>query len=80
MLPFLKKNQSIGATTTVLRKSDTSDEDSGYEGGLDHCSQELIDAVQAGDKSRVSRALQDAFDILESMPHEEAEPSESEKE
>ncbi len=83
MLPFLKKNMSPGMMTTSVRKPDTSKEDEGKESdtdGIEYCAQDLIDAVRSGDKQAAARALRDAFEILESSPHEEGPHNEQESE
>ncbi len=83
MLPFLKKNMSSGMMTTSVRKPDTSKEDEGGKSdtdGIEYCAQDLIDAVRSGDKQAAARALKDAFEILESQPHEEYDHNEQESE
>lgn len=71
MLPFLnKKDQKMSAGVIVKqREPDYPEEDK--DAPIDACSQALIKAVQAQDVKGVSAALQDAFEILESIPHEE---------
>jgi hypothetical protein len=46
--------------------------------GLDSAAEELLRAIEGKDVGRISDALSNAFQLLESMPHEEAEEEESE--
>lgn len=75
MLPFLaKKNQGAATQAGLLVKTRTPDEKPDQDdpsAAIDACSKALIDAVHARDAKGVSAAIKDAFDILESMPHEE---------
>ena len=41
--------------------------------GLHEIAAELISAVHAGDPAKVAECLEDAFEMLEMMPHSEAE-------
>ncbi len=74
MLPFLKP-KSVAGLIISRRKPDGSTEEQHSEGnegeGLDACSEALIRAVNAKDAKSVSAAIRDAFQILESEPHEE---------
>lgn len=77
MLPFLaKKNQA--SSSGLLVKTRTPDEQPADQDDpsapIRACSKALIDAVHARDEQGVSDALADAFEILESMPHDEAQP------
>jgi len=44
--------------------------------GLEHCAKSILAAIDAKDASQLAKALKDAFDVLESQPHEEAEHGE----
>jgi hypothetical protein len=81
MLPFLKKNQSgsISTPAKVISRKPDETSDAPESDGIEYCAQDLIDAIHSHDKAAVAKALRDAFEILESSPHEEA-PHESEKE
>ncbi len=80
MLPWMK-NKSIKSSGDVkmarssdgLQPAEAPEESDTY--GLDTCAQDLIDAVHSKDATRVAQVLKDAFDILESQPHSEAEES-----
>lgn len=78
MLPFLKpKNQSVAGLIIKTRASDSPEapeqDENDKSGAIEACSQALITAVHAKDVKAVSEALKDAFEILDSMPHEEGE-------
>lgn len=69
MLPFLKKEAAVAMPVeTITREPD--------EGGdefneLEGVAQELISAVHSKDAKALAAALQAAFEICESYPHEE---------
>ncbi len=74
-LPFLLKHKRQDAgVITEHRPSDHEPESS--EEGIDACSKDILEAVSTNDVKRLSKALKAAFDIFESSPHEEYEPSE----
>ena len=76
MLPFLKKPDSAKVGLMVkTRPSDypKAEETSLHSDAIQACAQDLIDAIHAKDAKRASQALVDAFDILESLPHDEVE-------
>jgi len=76
MLPFLKpKDRSVAGLIIKTRTPDEKPEDQQDDpsAAIHECSQALIKAVHAQDVKAVSAALKDAFDILDSMPHDEAE-------
>lgn len=80
MLPFLKnKNQpSVAGLIMKTRAPDESPEQEDSEdssAAIESCASEIIRAVHAKDPKAVAAALKDAFDILESMPHEEESES-----
>jgi hypothetical protein len=89
MLPFLKKKQQkqIGAISQPISldyKLDEENNEEQEEGSveelgelaLEACSEALITAVNNKDTKAVAKCLQNAFKILEMMPHDEAEESE----
>lgn len=53
------------------REPDQKPEESDDGAGLEACAQELIRAVHARDVKAVAQALQDAFELADSEPHEE---------
>lgn len=77
MLPFLKKKEVPAAGLIVKtrapdEKPNENQDDSHI--AIESCAQELIRAIHAKDAKAAAMAIKDAFDILESMPHEESEP------
>lgn len=74
MLPFLKPKAVAGLIITH-RKPDGSKEEQHSEGnedqGLEIAAEDLIRAIHAKDGKNVVSALKAAFEILDSMPHEE---------
>lgn len=76
MLPFLKPKDQRSAAGIIMK---TRSPDEKPEGDQDHsaaiheASSALIQAVHARDTEATAKALQDAFDILDSKPHEEGE-------
>ena len=75
-MPFLKKKEApIAGLTIKMRNPDEKpeqDEDDS-SAAIESCAHELIRAIHAKDTRAAAMALKDAFDILESMPHEEEE-------
>ena len=79
LLPFLKKKiapqAGIIVKTRAPDKPDEVEQDQDdSSAAIESCAGELIRAIQANDVKGAAMALKDAFDILESMPHDEAEP------
>ncbi len=80
LLPFLKnRNQSQVGVIVKERAPDEkpqeSDDISGS--GIEACAEELIRAVHAKDTKAAAAALKDAFQVLESQPHEEQSESDN---
>lgn len=77
MLPFLKnKNISAPGITIKTRAPDEqpeAEESNDSSAAIESCAQELIRAIHAKDVKAAAAALEDAFQILDSMPHEEGE-------
>jgi hypothetical protein len=73
MLPFLKVKRPGASLSTVYRKSDTEDESSNNDAGLDAVADDLLKGIHSHDKSAVVAALRAAFTILDSEPHEEGQ-------
>lgn len=69
MLPFLAKLKTVADSGTITRKPDEDKEQEDH--GLKTCAQQLIDAIHNKDANMAAQALKDAFDVLESQPHEE---------
>ncbi len=82
MLPFFKKNNQAMSSGIIMKtrpadeKPEIEGEDEDSSAAIESCAQELIRAVHARDVKAVAAAIEDAFEILEDMPHEE-ESSES---
>lgn len=82
MLPFMKKNKdaSVAGLIIKMRKPDekapSDQEEPKDDSAIHECAAELIRAVHAQDPKGVANALKDAFDILDSQPHEEAQSNE----
>lgn len=79
MLPILKRKNQGTAGLIVKTRTPDKVEDSQQEDPEDHsaaieaCASTLINAVHAHDVKAVAEALNDAFSILDSMPHDEGE-------
>lgn len=78
MLPFLKKKNETGISGVMIKHrtpdekpEETTEDDK--DAAIHACAQDLIDAVHAQDVKGAAEAIRSAFEILESMPHEEAE-------
>lgn len=73
MLPFLKKHHDAGVSGTIVKTREPDNKEENLENdGLESCASDLIMAVHAHDIKGVVEALRNAFDILESIPHEES--------
>ena len=59
--------------------SDKEDKDD-PEAALEACASDLIVSIHNKDVMRVAQILRDAFDLLESMPHEEESKEEKDEE
>jgi hypothetical protein len=77
VLPFLKRKEAsspglIVKTRTPDEKPEENQEDDS-SAAIHACAQDLILAVHSKDVKRTAEALTAAFEILDSMPHEEGE-------
>lgn len=67
----------VKAQTGIMVKERAPDspqeEQNDPDAPLEACANDLIDAVHAKDVKKVAQVLKDAFELLESQPHEEAE-------
>lgn len=88
MLPFLKPRQVAGVII-AKRKPDGGTETQGQEGDemqpLEAACDDIQRALAAKDSKQLAEAIKAAFEICDSMPHEEGphtndEPSEQENE
>lgn len=66
MLPFLKRSRQVGVIVEQ-RKADRPEEASEMEA----CAQDLLSAIEAKDVKGIASALQAAFELADSTPHEE---------
>ncbi len=84
MLPFLKLSNQSGSSgaMTKMRKPDAKSEsdlledsssDELAQEAIRAAAQDLIHAVHSQDVKMVAEALQSAFSILDSLPHQEAD-------
>lgn len=71
-LPLFKsKDRPLGTMIIEDRKPDSPQEDSAGDEGLQACAQDLMSAIESKNAKGIASALRAAFDILDSMPHEE---------
>lgn len=63
-LPFLQDKAQVGVA--VEHRGEAPENH-----GLMSCADELLRAIEAKDRKGVMMALANAFDLLDSMPHEE---------
>lgn len=73
-IPFLEEKRKETGIVTEHR----SERDEKSNPGLMAAAEELVSAVEKKDIKGVALALESAFYLLESMPHEEAEIEEEE--
>lgn len=73
-LPFLTEERKQTGVVTEHR----SEKGKKMNPGLEAAAEELMRAVESKDAKGVALALENAFYLLESMPHEEAEEEEEE--
>lgn len=71
-LPFIKPRRIAGEIISRRLPDAEKPAAGGPMEALKAVSKDLIDAVAAGDEAAVASALQAAFMILESAPHDEA--------
>lgn len=70
MLPFLKPKKQISGTAVEYRKPDDEGKEADMR-GVEMAMEELCRAKDKQDYKGMARALKAAFEILDSMPHEE---------
>lgn len=76
MLPFLsnlKDKTSSGIAVKTRTPDNTESEEDDPKAGHLACARALISAVKSDDEQGVADALQDAFELMDSEPHEEGE-------
>jgi hypothetical protein len=84
VLPFLKRNQSSVAGLIIKNRtpdekpadeSEKTEENQEHDEAIRACAQDLIRSVHAHDVKGVADAMRSAFEILETLPHEEVDHS-----
>jgi hypothetical protein len=75
MLPFLKKPHGHVGLIIKTRQPDAGAENVKEDKGLEACASDMLRAIQANDPKSFAVAIKNAFDIMESEPHEEGEHS-----
>ena len=82
-LPFLKVKHQTGLMTSVRTPDEKpAGQEAPDDSALESCAEDLMNAIQSGDKKAAAAALRAAFTVLESEDHEEPgeiEPDESEE-
>lgn len=78
MLPILKKKYNAGLIVETRKPDadkpqDNKDDKGSRDAAIKSCADRLIQGIHNNDSNMVASAIRDAFDILESMPHEEGE-------
>lgn len=79
MLPFLKRNQKSMSSGVIVQNRAPDAKPEGQEpeasdtDAIMDCAKDLITAVHAHDAKGVAEAMKAAFDILETLPHDEVE-------
>jgi hypothetical protein len=75
MIPFLKKKQEDGYSPALTIKTRTPDKPEENQeddhAGRHAAAKDLMSAIQTGDIKGIADALQAAFEIMDSEPHEE---------
>jgi len=77
-LPFLFKKKPP-TTVVETREPDHVEKDESNH-GIKAAAQDLLQGIQDSNPDRVASALQAAFEIFDSQPHEEADHSDQESE
>lgn len=79
MLPWMKdQKKNVAGVIMATRKPDggfrdesTPETSFSDSDGLQACAEDIIKAIEAKDAKALATALQDAFDVMESQPHDE---------
>lgn len=72
MLPFLQKAKMQTGVIIHERKSDHEPEEGSEPSeGLEACASDIIKAISSSNSKALAQALQAAFEIMDSNPHEE---------
>jgi hypothetical protein len=70
MIPYLKRTKEAAASGPVESIKRESDDGEDYD-VLESAAEDLINAVHAKDVKAAAAAIRAAFDLCDSMPHEE---------
>jgi len=78
--PYLKnKTRKLEGFGQVIHRESDDKEQEDRDAPMHAAAEDMIRAIQSGDSRALARALKDAFDILESAPHEEYQESEEDE-
>ncbi len=74
MLPFMKSKRADTGVTTVYRSpdEDAQPDEMSDDSGLEAVAEDLLKGIHSHDKKLIVASLKAMFEIMESMPHEEA--------
>lgn len=64
----------------IYRAPDSQEPKSDDSEGLEAAASDILDAITAGDKKRLASAIKAAFEICDSLPHEEGPHTNDEQE
>ena len=78
MLPWQRLKKKEASVIVQTRMPDAPKEESD-DAALESCAEDLMSALESGDKRAVASAIRSAFQVLESEPHEEPGEIESEE-
>lgn len=77
LLPFLKKSKESSGSNLIIKTREPDISESSEEisdsSAIESAAQDLISAIKADDVKAVAAALQAAFEMCDSLPHEEGE-------
>lgn len=73
MLPFLKRKDQGSAGLIIKNRTpdEKPEQEDDKDAAIHACAQDLIDSIHNRDVKGAAEAIRSAFDILESLPHEE---------
>lgn len=75
MLPFMKNKQGSTGLIVKMRSPDgpiENEPEDNDSAALEACAEDILRAISAKDSKQLAQALQSAFEVLESQPHDEA--------
>jgi CHASE3 domain sensor protein len=80
MLPFLKKKSMDAGLIVQNRAPDQQPQENEEDQGLMSAASDIMSAIESKDHKRLAAAIKAAFEICDSMPHDESEPDETNEE